>query len=331
MFRKPLAAAAIACASSSSSLAETSGQIPPGYCGIVVASEGSVIALKGNTTVKAIQDRPYWIYSTSNGAFAAIIGGASIEGREGIIAELLEGGIVQEDAFCIRSEKLIGLASEPPGSEFPLFGTPPGSQMSATETKTRDRIDTGKGHYYPESPDAPVQVRLLERHEKYFTCEGDFGYYTDNINKYRVSATLAKDGWSFQFVGNQMIDPSANMFAQGGGDTTSILLNITYAERDGIWTSTFVNSNPKFFFGFFTDKSGHKGWPSSAVTFAKSNEFTVTLHNDKFSEIFNNFTSCYADIENKFLRIRQEQCLKDMKWLSLDHPSMGECKKMFGQ
>lgn len=102
--------------------AAPNGLFPPDSCAIVVASEVSIPRLMSSPAIARLPIQDYWIFETSNGAVAAVIGAAPLYGREAIIGELLENGVVESDAFCSHPDKLLHLAAEPPASPLPLYG-----------------------------------------------------------------------------------------------------------------------------------------------------------------------------------------------------------------
>ncbi len=124
---RPTIWAIIAAVSSFSSSAEPAYAdatylIPPEYCGVVVASETSLPLLMASPNLSVYANHDFWVFGTNRGAFAAIIGITSTEGREEVLVELLENGVIMGDAFCSGGDRFWGLALEPPEGPIPIFG-----------------------------------------------------------------------------------------------------------------------------------------------------------------------------------------------------------------
>lgn len=102
--------------------ADATDLIPPEYCGVVVASETSLPLLMASPNLAIYANHDFWVFGTNRGAFAAVIGITSKEGREAVLGELLENGVIMDDAFCSGGDKFWGLATEPPEGPIPVFG-----------------------------------------------------------------------------------------------------------------------------------------------------------------------------------------------------------------
>lgn len=76
----------------------------------------------GSPNLTPYDNTQVWIFATRKGAYAAVIGITAKEGREGVLGEMLEGGMINQDAFCSGGDKFENLATEPPDAPLPVFG-----------------------------------------------------------------------------------------------------------------------------------------------------------------------------------------------------------------
>ncbi|MFG6083406.1 hypothetical protein ACEUZ9_004666 [Paracoccus litorisediminis] len=295
--------------------AEQSGLIPQGYCAIVIASEMEVATLRSNERVQKLNGIDMWFFGTKKGAVAAVIGAAPMEYREAVLTELSEGGLVDQDSFCMGEQRITGLVDEPPATEFPLFAKPEG-ETAAPSPAQRDILPGVEQAAVLKATRAATPKFTAQRRTGDLlhgdSCLVNLGEFSGNWGSYDVSVSMNRSGWWFSLQGASSLNPHYLIATQGGTQRSPIIVGIIGRQNDSGWETRFTNMEQSLFERYFAEAGDWRDWPANVVPLSTQQGYQLVLVDDQLQKAVQAMQSCWGRVMHDNQERKKAQCRQEI-------------------